>query len=99
MPCLTFCPWKVFKNRGFFYRLGDFINQTFDCKDIFLNENFCNLNSQTKVHVEEIKSIFLGRCYMVCHLEPQQKKKPVYILIKKNQDVTGTASLNIIEAS
>ena len=93
LPCLTICPWNAFKHRGFFYKSGEFIEETFECKDIFLHESFCDHKNQTLFDVEEIKSIFLGRCYMTCLRQPVQKKQFVTYYIKNNQDATGQSAL------
>ena len=89
LPCLTVCPWKAFKSKGFFYQTSEFLDQTFECKEVFLNESFCDQKSNNEFHVEEIKSVYLGRCYMTCSNEPVRKKKLVSLSVRKNQDITG----------
>ena len=38
LPCLTLCPWKVFKKRGFHFKFDDFYQNVFEKAEIFAEQ-------------------------------------------------------------
>jgi len=66
------------------------LKQTYELDDIFILKGmFYDLTNKTAFNIEEIRSVFLGRCYMVCPLIPMEKGMAVYYAVKKMRDVTG----------
>ena len=89
LPCITVCPWKAFKNKGFYYNFQDFLNNTFE--QIELIPNIASgIYNITSFHIEAISSIYLGRCYMMCYLLKVKKNDKINILLTKHMDVTGS---------
>ena len=84
LPCLTLCPWKAFRNRGFHFKSEDFYKNVFNQSEIFFNLN------DSLYTVEEIHNIFLGRCFMVCFREPIKKMFSHYIMLRQ-QDLKGNS--------
>ena len=89
LPCLTLCPWKVFKKRGFHFKFDDFNQNVFEKAEIFAEqpgEFFFNTSFYT---IEEIHNAFIGRCFMVCHRQPAKKSQQSYILLQRMVDMKG----------
>jgi len=89
LPCVTACPWSAFRERGFYFKKDEFSKQTYKKDDIFFNASIAALYNLSLFSVEEINSIFLGRCYMACHLNPVPKKIPSNIFFWKQRDITS----------
>lgn len=89
-PCVTACPWQAFKKRGFHYNQTDFIEQTFNFDEVFItNDSNQDLNNGSLFYIEEIKSIFLGRCYMICPLKPINRQESFSYQMRNERDITG----------
>ena len=84
LPCLTLCPWKAFRNRGFHFKSEDFYKNVFNQSEIFF---YLNNSLYT---VEEINNIFLGRCFMVCFRKPIKKMFSNFIAFRQ-QDLKGNS--------
>jgi len=90
LPCITACPWQAFKERGFHYSEADYTNNTFGLEEIFDVKYAKNdLNNTSKYYVEEIRSVSLGRCHMVCPLKRKKQSASVIFKLRKGQDITG----------
>ena len=84
LPCFTLCPWKSFKEKGFHYENTDFMNSTFDQQELIILDN-----GTTDFSVYPIKSIFLGRCYMICSSLKMKKLDFARITLIKVTDISG----------
>ena len=84
LPCFTVCPWKGFKKNGFHYENTDFMNSTFDQQELIILDN-----GTTDFSVYPIKSIFLGRCYMICSSLKMKKLDFARITLIKVTDISG----------
>ena len=91
LPCLTACPWSPFRKRGFYFKQDDFIKQTYEKEEIFFDIPFVDLYNKSLFSIEEIPSIFQGRCYMVCHLKPLPIMIPFNIFFQKYMDIKSKA--------
>ena len=90
LPCLTLCPWKVFKKRGFHFKFDEFYKNVFEKTEIFAEQPgkpFVNTSLYT---IEEIHNAFIGRCFMVCHRQPAKKSQQSYILLQRMVDMKGS---------
>jgi hypothetical protein len=96
LPCLTACPWAVYRERGFYFNKNEFIKQTFEREEIFFNISFINLFDISVFQIEEIYTIFQGRCYMVCHSKPLPRMIPFTIFFQKYMDLKGIMSQTFI---
>jgi hypothetical protein len=65
LPSFTFCPWPVYKKKGFYYKEKDFIENTFSIEDIFHNWTLPNLRNRTLYNITEVQSLLYGRCYTI----------------------------------
>jgi hypothetical protein len=100
LPCITACPWNAFRKRGLYFKREVFMRQTFEREEIFYNASGVNLYDESLYYVEEIHSIFLGRCYMACQLKSLPRKMSLFFYLykyrdyKSNQDIflTGRGS-------
>ena len=90
LPCLTACPWNAYRERGLFFKKDDFMRQTFEKEEIFYNASFVDLYNESLYYIEEISSIHLGRCYMVCHLKPLPRMIQSEIYFWKHRDIKST---------
>ena len=86
LPCITVCPWNAFRKRGLYFKRADYISQTFEKEEIFYNDSGVDLYNESLYYVEEIHSIFLGRCYMACHLKPLPRKTFFFFYLRKYRD-------------
>ena len=87
LPCITICPWRAFRHSGFHFNSKNFTLNTFGKEEIFLNIS----DSTTSYTVEEIRSPFFGRCYLIDFLMPQQKgKEKAYLFLRNSNDYKGT---------
>jgi len=83
LPCFTLCTWDSYIKPGFHYKLDDFKKTTYDLNDLVADLQ----NYQNEILIEELKSFYLGRCYMLCY------KKPVIKFEMKN--ITFTRNVNL----
>jgi len=70
-PCVTVCPLEGFKTRGFFYKEKEFLMQTYEIDDILLKGEkydflMQSIYNNTYHSIQEVQSVFLGRCYTIC---------------------------------
>ena len=90
LPCLTACPFEAFKKRGFHYNEANFLKWTFEFDEIFIIDGaFNDLINKSMIQIEEVRSVFLGRCYMICSLKPVEKFEFLFLQMRKERDITG----------
>ena len=89
LPCITICPWMAFKSFGFHYSSGNFSQNTFEKDEVFLNATNYSVFDESQYTLEEIRSIFLGRCYTIWPLKPKKKKDPSILALKNDRDYKG----------
>ena len=89
LPCLTVCPWSAFKNKGFYYNIQEFFNNTYEFNDVFETSLKMPCLNKSELQFETIPSIYLGRCYMVCIGIKVTSGQTFCILLKNRTDVTG----------
>ena len=97
LPCITFCPFSAFKKRGLFFKHDDFVLQTYEKEELFYNFNESNLSNKSLYLVEEVRGIFIGRCYMVCYLPLVDVKEQIFIQLVKQQDIVGNIKYILIQ--
>ena len=89
LPCVTICPWRPFKSLGFHFNADNFSRSTFEKKEIFFNSSKYNAINTIFYTLEEIRSIFFGRCYKIDFLKPQRRMEAIYIPLKNANDYKG----------
>ena len=89
LPCVTACPWSGFKIPGLHFNSEIFKKNTFEKEEIFLNITEYSPFNESRYVMEEIRSAFVGRCYMVCPQQPQKKLAIDYLAFKNDKDVKG----------
>jgi hypothetical protein len=61
------------------------LEQTFNASEIFLEDVILNAYDSSLYSIEEIRSLALGRCYMICSKETDR----IAIKIRKERDIKG----------
>jgi hypothetical protein len=61
------------------------LEQTFNASEIFLEDAILNAYDSSLYSIEEIRSLALGRCYMICSKETDR----IAIEIRKERDIKG----------
>ena len=89
LPCLTFCPLNGFKSRKLNYKNASFTEETFSQEEIFSDVNLTYFHNRSLFCIEEIKGVFIGRCYMVCYLRKRPEVDAIYIPLRKQNDLIG----------
>ena len=89
LPCITVCPWMAFKSLGFHYSSANFNQNTFEKDEVFLNATNISVFDESKYAVEEIRRIFLGRCYTILPLKPKKKRDASILTLKNGRDYKG----------
>jgi hypothetical protein len=84
LPGISMCPWKSFKKEGFHFNESSYMDNSFGQHELFGIVPYGNEYS-----IETIKSVLLGRCYMINHLKKIKDSKMSYIALKKSTDITG----------
>lgn len=94
-PCLTICATEAYRKPGLFFKASDYIEQTFDRSDFFL-DNFMDgfeassIYNESMYSIEEGQSVYLGRCYTVCQkLAVSKNQNGYFIGLRKTRDVKG----------
>ncbi len=90
LPCLTVCPWQTFKTRGFYYNRKTLVQETFEKEEIFADIKGFSVFNKSEYSLEEIQSVFLGRCYTVCPVRPSRRNYGFYIFLKNSMDLKGS---------
>ena len=94
LPCITACPWESFKRRGFYFNSSKFMKETFDLEEVFILKGFgYDYTNGSLYSFDEIKSMYLGRCYMSCHLKPVKKRAQVFFAVRKERDINGESKI------
>ena len=57
-------------------------------KKIFFVE-MTHINNKSLYHLEEIRGVYIGRCYMLCFLKKVAEMEQVYVVLLKNKDILG----------
>jgi len=90
LPCLTACPWEAYKKNGLQFTKATYIENTFELGEILVLKGMnYDLTNKSAFYIEELRSVALGRCYMICPLNPTKRSEPVLIKIRKDRDLTG----------
>jgi hypothetical protein len=65
------------------------MKQTFEKEEVFYIYNQSNFESYnlSLFHVEEVSSVFLGRCYMVCNEKPVPRQISFGFYLWKTRDI------------
>jgi len=63
LPYFTFCPWPVYRNKGFHFSKEDFKKNTFEKEDLFHPYFLANIRNGSKTTIKEVWSIHYGRCF------------------------------------
>jgi hypothetical protein len=65
------------------------MKQTFEKEEVFYIFNQSNIESYNLSlhHVEEVSSVFLGRCYMVCNEKPVPRQISFGFYLWKTRDI------------
>ena len=92
VPCLTFCPWMGFKEKGFHFKRSEFNRTTFTKEEVFAN--LTSWNSTIEFTIEEVGGVFMGQCFMVCPLKNMTMGSHRRIYIKNTLDLKGMAVKN-----
>ena len=74
---------------GLHFNSIDFVAQTFEKDDIFVNESYPGVWNISNFDVEEVRSPVAGRCYMLCPKKPLKKMIGIGILLRKWLDFKG----------
>ncbi len=89
-PCITVCLWQAFKRQDLFYSKTLYYQQTFEKEDIFADVENATVFNASLFSLEEILTTQMGRCYMVCHLQPLKRNVAFYLSFRKTKDIKGT---------
>jgi hypothetical protein len=90
LPCFTLCPWDAYKKPGFHYQHEDFKINTYDATDLVVNLS----NIQKDFQIEEVKNVYLGRCFMFCYIKPIKKLDMIKVEISRNVNLKGRLHQN-----
>ena len=83
LPCLTICPWKAFRVRGFHFTNQTYYDQTYNLSELVFQDTLANFS------VQEINSVFLGRCFMFCYQQNVSGIGKASINLRKQMDLLG----------
>ncbi len=89
LPCITVCPWQAFKKQGFFYNHTLLMQESFEMNEIFVDVNNYSVLNSTKHCIEEIQSVYFGRCYMVCPVHPSRRNSGLHFIFNNSRDLKG----------
>ena len=90
LPCLTICPWPAFRERNFSFSTETFKDRTFNQNEILWESLMPNFSDPSLYQIEEIKSVNLGRCYLVRYLKKlSSTTDKVFVTVQKQMDLTG----------
>ena len=83
----------LFYNRkpGFYYNETEYLKQTFNFNDIFLEHPIMNVSNPSRYSIEELRSPLLGRCYTICRATKQSKE--MFIPMRRDNDIKGIFEL------
>lgn len=89
LPCITVCPWQAFKKHGLFYNKKILLQETFGMDEIFVDAKVYSVFNKSAYSIEEIQSVYFGRCYMVCPVRPSKQNWAAYIFFNNSLDLKG----------
>ena len=89
LPCVTICPWPAFRSRNFSFTSETFLKQTFNLEDIIRISAMTQLNNASLFYTEEIRSVNLGRCYLIRYLKRLSSTERISITVQKQMDLIG----------
>jgi hypothetical protein len=69
LPCITVCAVAGFRKRGFYYLNQDYVDNTFEIQDFFSSSTLQALNNASMYSVKDVRSMYFGRCYKICHVD------------------------------
>ena len=62
---MTFCPWPMYRKKGFYFQKEDFDKNTFDLKDVFHPVMLPELNNKSLYQIKTSQSLFYGKCFTI----------------------------------
>jgi hypothetical protein len=60
---MTFCPWPVFKEKGFHFQKEDFDQHTFNIEEIFHPLMMLGIKNRSQFEIKPQLSLFYGKCF------------------------------------
>ena len=63
LPYFTFCPWPVYRNKGFHFSKEDFMKNTFEKEEMFDPDFLASISKIPTTTIKELWSVQYGRCY------------------------------------
>ena len=87
LPCLTFCSPSAYKTYTFSFENDTFLQNSYEKEEFFFN--MTEINDKSSYHLEEIRGVYIGRCYMLCILKKVTEMETIYIKLQKKQDILG----------
>ena len=70
LPCLTFCPYPIFKRPVYPLTDKEFEENAFQLEDIFANKSLAEFNQSNDWNVYKTTGPLIGNCYTTCYLQP-----------------------------
>ena len=72
------------------------MSETFNESEIFVKTSTKPYDNSADFEITELKSVYLGRCYMVCFKKANSVAAKTYVWIKKNMDLIGDCCMHLI---
>ena len=91
-PCITICALDGFKNGGLFYKDSEYLKETFNKEELlqnFLGNSNYTVYNETAFSIEEIQTVFLGRCYTICQKVEMNQLFYYLLFLNKTRDIKG----------
>ena len=70
LPCLTFCPYPVFKEAVYPLTNEEFENYSYQAADIFSKETLETLKNRSTWNVTKVSGPLIGNCFTTQYLHP-----------------------------
>ena len=79
----------AYREKTFCYNTSEYLKATFNLSEILINVPTPMVDNLDDFDITELRSINLGRCYMVCFKKAYPVTSDVYLWIKRANDVIG----------
>ena len=80
--------FTAYREKTFTYNINDYMRATYNLSELLLKTQLPFDNS-TDYDITELKSVNLGRCYMICFNQAHRVTDVTYLWVKRNSDLIG----------
>ena len=88
LPCITFCPYNVFKNAVYPMTIAEFEKYSYQETEIFADRTLKSFNKTDDWKITKVTGPLVGTCFMTQYLKPVKEfELEIWYALKRTVDL------------